>query len=107
MAGQIQFSPTSWVTNGNKLSATGDDLASAAQSFISSVSDASVFGGNDLVGGTAGMIYGLMVQRLGGCLDTLAEGFSAHGNMVTQAGQAYAELESSQVDQATSIEGML
>jgi hypothetical protein len=53
------------------------------------------------------MIYGLMVQRLGGCLDTLAEGFSAHGGMVTQAGQAYAELESSQVDQATSIEGML
>jgi hypothetical protein len=35
MAGQLRFSPTSWVTNGNKLTAAGDDLASASQSFIS------------------------------------------------------------------------
>ena len=106
MAGQLQFSPTSWVTNGHKLSAAGDDLGSASQSFISSVSDASVFGGNDLVGSVAAMIYGLMVERMGGCLDTLAEGMAAHGSMVTQAGETYADLEASQVDRATSIEGM-
>jgi len=107
MAGQLQFSPTSWVTNGNKLTAAGDDLASASQSFISSVSDPSVFGGNDLVGSVAAMIYGLMVQRLGGCLDTLAEGFSAHGSLVTQAGQVYQELEAGQVSTAQTIEGAL
>ena len=107
MAGQLQFSPTSWVTNGHKLSAAGDGLGSASQSFISSVSEPSVFGGNDLVGSVAAMIYGLMVQRLGGCLDTLAEGMSAHGHQMTEAGETYADLESSQVDQAASIEGML
>ena len=107
MAGQLQFSPTSWVTNGHKLSAAGDDLGSASQSFLSSVSDASVFGGNDLVGSAGAMIYGLMIQRLGGCLDTLAEGMSAHGHLVTEAGETYADLESAQVETATSIEGML
>ena len=105
--GKLQFSPTPWVTNGHKLSAAGDDLGSASQSFISSVSDVSVFGGSDLVGSVAAMIYGLMVERMGGCLDTLAEGKTAHGSMVTQAGETYADLEASQVDRATSIEGML
>lgn len=105
MAGQIQFSPTSWETNGRKLSAAGHDLGSASQSFLATVTDASVFGGNDLVGSVAAMIYGLMVQRLGGCLDTLAEGFTAHGELVTQAGQTYQELEADQVSTAQSIQG--
>ncbi len=107
MGDQITFSPTSWVTNGRRIADAGESISSATQSFVGSVSDPSVFGGNDLVGSVAAMIYGLMVQRLGGCLDTLAEGFSAHGEMVAQAGQAYEQLETSQVDQAQSIEGML
>jgi hypothetical protein len=107
MAGQLRFSPTSWVSNGQKLSAAGDDLASASQSFLAGVSDPSVFGGNDLVGSVAAMIYGLMVERLGGCLDTVAEGFQAHGSLVTQAGETYQELEASQVSTAQRVEGAL
>jgi len=107
MADQLVFSPQSWTTSGHQLSSSGDAVAQASQSFLGAVSDSSVFGGNDLVGGTAALIYGLMVQRLGGCLDTLAEGFSAHGQMLVEAGQSYADLEQSQVDQAQSIEGAL
>ena len=101
---QIQFDPSAWRSGGGQMMSAGDTIASQSQSFLGAVSDPSVFGGNDILGSVASMIYGLVIERMGGCLDTLSEGYGTYGDLASQTGDAYAELEANNVELSGSIE---
>lgn len=101
---QVEFSPQSWRSGGQTMMQAGDQLATGANSFLSEVGDSSVFGGNDVLGSVASMIYGLMVERMGGCLDALAAGYQSYGDLAVQTGDAYEETEAQATALAESIE---
>jgi hypothetical protein len=103
----VVFSPESWSRNGRKMAAAGEDIAAKGQAFLSEVSDPKVFGGNDMLGSVAAMLYGLVVDRMAACLESLADGYASYGETMMQTGDVYLQLEADQVMTSQNLRGAI
>lgn len=102
---QVVFSPESWSSNGRRMAQAADDIGSRGQSFLSEVSDSSVFGGNDALGSVAAMLYGLVVERMGACIESLADGYQSYAETMITTGDVYQQLEAEQVMLSQNVAG--
>ncbi|WP_026928208.1 hypothetical protein [Granulicoccus phenolivorans] len=107
MAETIAFDPGSYQHGGEGMNQAGTDLAARTQDLLAQVSDLSVLGTNDTLGGIAQMIYSVFLGSFQETTGSLTEGYQGHGERLTIAGQAYAQLEAGNIDLAQAVEGNL
>ncbi|MGJ6979004.1 hypothetical protein ACSDQ9_00525 [Aestuariimicrobium soli] len=99
----LQFDLGALDTAGRKMDAAVDDLVSTTQALLAEVSDVTVLGTNDTLGGIASMLYGLVLERVNETITSIQTEYGAQGGKLREARQAYADVE----DSFTQSAGMM
>lgn len=107
MSETIAFDPESYQHGGEGMNRAGQDLATRTRNLLAEVTDLSVLGTYDTLGGISQMIYSVFLEVFQETAGDLAAGYQDHGERLTVAGQAYAQLENDNVTMAQAIEGNL
>lgn len=85
----------------------GGDLEAKTSALLAEVSDLSVLGTNDTLGGVAQMIYGAFLEVFQETSTDLTQGYTDTGEKLTAAGRLYEQVEQDATTMAGSIgEGM-
>lgn len=89
----IQFNPSSYAKGGEQMATAGQDLQTRTQSLLAEVSDLSVLGTNDTLGGVCQMIYGVFLQVFTETAQGAAQSLGWQGQQLTAVGKQYQGME--------------
>lgn len=101
--GNIQFDPTSLKRAADGINEAVQDLVAKTQALMGEVSDVSVMGTNDTLGGIASMLYEAVLARVQETVDSVTEEYGAHGERLEAASQAYATTEDNAVQASATM----
>lgn len=92
---QIRFEPESYNRAAEGMSEAGEELAQRTEALLGQVSDLSVLGTNDTLGGVCQMIYGAYLQVFTETVTDLIEGYGEEATGLQAVAQSYQAVEES------------
>jgi len=90
---QIRFEPQTWTRAAEGMSDAGEELAQRTQALLGQVSDLSVLGTNDTLGGVCQMIYGTYLQVFTETVTELIQGYGEEASGLHATAAAYQGVE--------------
>lgn len=90
---KIIFDPASYDKGAEGMDEAGRDLENRTSSLMSQVTDLSVLGTYDTLGGVAQMIYGVFLEVFQETASDLGQGYGDTGEALSAAGKMYRETE--------------
>ncbi len=101
---EIRFDPTSYQKGAAGMNDAGSELAERTQALLAQVSDLSVLGTNDTLGGVCQMIYSVYLDVFNETVSGLIDGYADEGERLSAASQSYAAVEESNTQGASQID---
>lgn len=89
MSENLQFNVEAINQSSKKMQATADDLVAQVNSLLASVGDPSVLGTNDTLGSVASMLYGLAMDAVKQCVESIQNEYGSHSGKLSEAAKLY------------------
>ncbi len=107
MSTSIRFHPGSYDQGASQVQRAAADLQARTKALLGEVSDLSVLGTNDTLGGVAQTVYGVFLEVFQETVDDLGESIDAQGRQLRAVGDTYRDLEARNTELARSVESGL
>lgn len=106
MQDRITFDPTSFRKGAAGMDDAGQDLSKRTSALLAEVTDLSVLGTYDTLGGVAQMIYSAFLEVFQETASDLSAGYEDTGAKLSAAGDLYADTERAATEAANQAGGL-